>query len=226
MKIRISLVVFATFALVAALGCGKGEDTAVIAKVNRTAITAAEFKRQVQDLAPQMQQAVINDPKARKEFLDDLIGIELVIQEAKQQGLDRDAEFKKRQELLKGELEHRIREDARNELFNTLLKKELGDKLSKISEPAPKDLQEFYEKNKEKIRSAAGKPVSFKEVEPQLKMRLMQEKRRELYVVFAKELRTKAKVALDDKALDSAATSLAASKDADLSGIQAHPASK
>ena len=56
-----------------------------------------------------MQQAVASDPKARKEFLEDLIGIEVVLQEAKRQGLDKDPEFKKRQDMLKKEMERRSR---------------------------------------------------------------------------------------------------------------------
>ena len=73
-------------------GCTKSSsDGAVLARVNRGAITATDFRKQVEDLAPQMRQAVTTDPKARKEFLDDLIGIELVVQEAKRQGLDKDA---------------------------------------------------------------------------------------------------------------------------------------
>jgi peptidyl-prolyl cis-trans isomerase C len=114
-----------------AAGCNKAtsSDGAVLAKVNRGAITVADFKKQMEDLAPQMQQAVVSDPKARQEFLDDLIGIELVLQEAKRQGMDKDAEFKKRQDMLRKELEKRIQDDAKNELFNGVLKKELGDKL-------------------------------------------------------------------------------------------------
>jgi recombinational DNA repair ATPase RecF len=61
-------------------GCNKGQDGAVLAKVNRGAITVSDFKKQIEELAPQMQQAVVADPKARRDFLDDLIGIELVIQ--------------------------------------------------------------------------------------------------------------------------------------------------
>ncbi len=115
---------------IAMSGCNKAQDGAVLAKVNRNAITASDFKKQIEELAPQMQQAVVNDPKARREFLEDLIGIELVIQEAKRQGLDKDAEYKKRQEQLKKELERRVQDEAKNDLFNSLLKKELGDKMS------------------------------------------------------------------------------------------------
>ncbi len=212
--------------VVAATGCNKVSDGAVLAHVNRGTITSSDFKKQVEELQPQMQQAVINDPKARREFLDDLIGIELVIQEAKQQGLDKNAEYKKRQEMLKKELEHRMQEDAKNELFNTVLKKEIGDKLAKIVPPTDQDVREYYNTNKDKIAQAVGKQVSLKEIEPQLKLRIMQEKRRDLYVEYARGLREKAKIAVDDKALDAVVSDMSRTKDVDLSNLKAQAVPK
>lgn len=198
-------------------GCGKGSDGAVLAKVNRAAITASDFKKQLEDLTPQMQQAVVTDPKARTEFLEDLIGIELVIQEAKRQGLDKDAEFKKRQEQLKQELERRVREEAKNELFNSLLKKELGDKMGAVTPPTDKEVLDYYSRNKDKINQSAGKRIAFKDIEQQLKMRMTQEKRRELYLEYAKGLKAKARISVDDKAMETAMAEF--SKPADLSGL-------
>jgi len=198
-------------------GCDKASDGAVLAKVNRATITSTEFKKQLEDLTPQMQQAVVADPKARREFLEDLIGIELVIQEAKRLGMDKDAEFKKRQDMLKKELERRVQEEAKNDLFNSVLKKELGDKIGKVPPPSDKEVRDYYTKNQDKIRTATGKQVSFKEIEPQLKMRLMQEKRRELYLEYASGLKAKAKISVDDKAMETAMAEF--SKPADLSGL-------
>ncbi len=198
-------------------GCNKGQDGAVVAKVNRGAITVSDFKKQIEELAPQMQQAVVADPNARKEFLEDLIGIELVIQEAKRQGLDKDAEYKKRQEQLKKELERRVQEEAKNDLFNSLLKKELGDKMSKVTPPTDQEVQDYFNQNKDKIAKVTGKQVSFKEIEQQLKLRMTQEKRRGLYVEYAKGLKAKAKISVDDKAMNTAIAEL--SKPADLSGL-------
>jgi hypothetical protein len=198
-------------------GCTKGQDSAVLAKVNRGTITASDFKKQIEELAPQMQQAVVADPKARKEFLDDLIGIELVIQEAKRQALDKDAEYKKRQVQLKKELERRVQDEARNDLFNSLLKKELGDKMSKVTPPTDNDVRDYYTQNKDKISKAAGKQISLQEIAPQLKMRLTQEKRRDLYLEYAKVLRAKATISVDDKALDTAIAEF--TKPVDLSGL-------
>ena len=210
---------------IAIMGCNKGSEGGILAKVNRTNITEAEFKRQLGQLTPQMQQAVASDPKARKDFLEDLIGIELVIQEAKRQGLDKDAEYKKnveqqRKELeeYKKKLEQQMQDAAKNELFNSVLKKDLGDKLSKVPTPTDKEVSDYYNKNKELIRTSAGKQLSLKEVEPQLKQRLIQEKRRDLYLEYAKGLRTKANVSIDEKALDTAMTAVP-KPEADMSGL-------
>ncbi|HEX9020221.1 MAG TPA: SurA N-terminal domain-containing protein [Nitrospirota bacterium] len=200
--------------VILATGCGKGSGGAVLAKVNRSGITETDFKRQLGELTPQMQQAVAQDPKARKDFLDDLIGIELVIQEAKRLGLDKDAEFKKSMEAHRKELEdykkkieQQLQDAARNELFNSVLKKEIGDKLNKVPAPTDEEIKAYYEKNKALIHTPAGKQLSLKEVEPQLKMRLWQEKRRDIYLDYAKGLKAKAAISVNDKALDAAIAS-------------------
>lgn len=212
--------------VVAAAGCSKTSDGAVLAKVNRGSINSADFKKQVEELAPQMQHAVVSDPKARKEFLEDLIGIELVLQEAKKQGLDKDAEYKKRQETMKKELERRMQEETKNDLFNSVLKKELGDKMAKVAPPTDKEVRDYFDSNKDKILAAVGKKVALKEIEPQLKMRMMQERRRDLYLEYVKGLKEKAKISIDDKALDAFAADMAKPKDVDLSNIKVQPAPK
>ncbi|HYA88303.1 MAG TPA: SurA N-terminal domain-containing protein [Nitrospirota bacterium] len=227
MKMYKMIVIVVMFTLAVSMtGCNKGANSTVLAKVNRGTITEADFKKQLEDLTPQMQQAVATDAKARREFLDDLVGIELVIQEAKRQGLDKDAEFKKRQDMMRKELEHRVQEDAKNELFNAVLKKEIGDKISKVPEPTVQEIRDYYDKNKDKIRNSAGKQLSLKEVEPQLKTRMMQERRRDLYLEYAKSLRDKAKIEVNEKALDDAMASIGQPKEKDLSNMKAQPAPK
>lgn len=218
MKTFITAFSFCILALAITMsGCTKSQDGAVLAKVNRSTITSADFKKQIEELNPQMQQAVLSDPSARKEFLEDLIGIELVVQEAKRQGLDRDAEYKKRQEQLKSDLERRVKDAAKNDLFNSLLKKELGDKMSKVVPPTDKEVRTYYNENKDKINKVTGKNIAFKDIEQQLKMRMMQEKRRELYLAYAAELKAKASITVDDKAVETAMAEFA--EPADLSGM-------
>jgi len=216
-KFGTTLTLFALALAITLSGCNKGQDGAVLAKVNRSNITASDFKKQIEELAPQMQQAVVADPKARKEFLEDLIGIELVIQEAKRQSLDKSEEYKKRQEQLKKELERRVQDEARNDLFNSLLKKELGDKMSKVTPPTDQEVRDYFTQNKDKITKVAGKQITFQEIAPQLKMRMTQEKRRDIYLEYAKGLRAKAKISVDDKALDSTIADL--TKPVDVSGL-------
>ena len=193
--------------LFAMTGCTKGSDSAVIAKVNNAKITTADFKKQLDDLQPQMMQAVATDAKARKEFLEDLIGIELVLQEARRQGLDKDAEFKKKQDALKKEMEQRIEAAAKNELFNALLKKELMDK---VKEPTDAEVKTYFDGHLEEIKKAAGgKAITFKQAEAQgLKRYVFQMKQRDAYLEYSKGLRAKAKVSVDDKALDALASDL------------------
>jgi peptidyl-prolyl cis-trans isomerase C len=210
----------------AVFGCSSGPDSAVIARVNRSTITAADFKRQMEDLAPQMQQAVASDPKARKDFLEDLISLELVLQEARRQGLDRDADFKKRQDAVRKEMERRFQEDTKNELLNRLLKKELADKLSKLQPPTDQEVREYYLKNQDKMRSADGKKLALKDVQTQLKRVILNERTGALYLAYAKELKAKAKITVDDKVLDATATSLSQSSLPGGLELQTPPAAK
>jgi peptidyl-prolyl cis-trans isomerase C len=188
-------------------GCTKGTDSAVIAKVNSAKITTADFKKQLDELQPQMLQAVATDPKARKEFLEDLIGIELVLQEARRQGLDKDSEFKKKQDARKKELEQRLQDASKNDLFNALLKKELMDK---VKEPTDVELKAYYDSHREEIKKAAGgKDITLKQAEAQgLKRYVFQMKQREAYLAFSKGLKEKAKISVDDKALETLASDL------------------
>jgi len=203
---KITAVTAAVIALSLA-GCTKSTDGVVIAKVNNAKITTADFKKQLNDLQPQMLQAVATDAKARKEFLEDLIGIELVLQEAKRQGLDKDAEFKKKQDALRKEMEQRVQDMAKNELFNALLKKELMDK---VKEPTDDEIKAYYDSHREDIKKAAGgKDMSLKQAEAQgLKRYVFQMKQRDAYLEFSKGLRAKAKISVDDKALETLASDL------------------
>ncbi len=199
------LVTGLLIAVLAVIGCGKGSDSTVLAKIGRTKITVGDFKKQIDALPPQMQQAVTADPKARKDFLNDLIGIEVVLQEAKRQGIDKDAEFKKKQEKYKKDMERQIEEGLKNEIFNSLLKKEIANK---VSVPTDQEVKEYYAKHKNEMRTPDGKILSFKAAEPQLKTWLFNKNQREVYLAYAQGLKAKAKITIDEKALDALSSTL------------------
>ncbi len=210
------LVAAAVIAALAAAGCSKGSDTAVVARVNQAKITVADYKRQLEGIENfQMEQAVAADPKARKDFLEDLIGIELVLQEARRLDVDKEAEHKKNLEAIRKEyeetkrrLEKRYQDALRNELFKALLKKELAAKADKLEQPTDKEVREFYDKNRDRMVSMDGKRLALRDVQAQIRNRLMQEKQRDLYLSYVQGLREKAKVTVDETVLDALASSL------------------
>ncbi len=188
------------------VGCNKGTDSAVLAKVNRTTITIADFKKQVKDLDPQVQPIVTTDAKARKEFLDQIVGYEVAIQEAKRLGLDKDADFKKHVAEYREEMERKVQEAMKFELLSNLVKKELANK---ITAPTDQEVKDYYTKNITRMRTADGKKVSLEQAAPVIKERMANERQREAFVGYVKGLKEKAKITIDEKALASLGTDTA-----------------
>jgi FKBP-type peptidyl-prolyl cis-trans isomerase (trigger factor) len=202
------IIAMVLIALPVLFGCGKTSDRSVIAKVNQTRITVGDLKNQIADLSPETLHMIATDPKARKSVLDDVIAFELVLQEARRQGLE-NVEFTKRQETLRKEMERRIQDEARNELVGSLLRKELADKLS--VKPTDAEVKEFYDKYKDKMVTADGRKVGLQEAAPEIRNRLMTMKQRDVYMEYANKLRDKAKITINEEALQSLATSLSQS---------------
>ena len=74
--------------------------------------------------------------------------------------------------------------------------------MNKLSVPSDQQVRDYYNKHKDAMRTADGKQISLKEAEPQIRSRMVQEKQRAVYMEYAAALKTKAKVTVDDKALD------------------------
>lgn len=187
--------------------CGRTGDRAVVVKVNNTRITVAGLKTQTADLSPDALQMIATDAKALQSVLDDVIAYELVLQEARRQGIE-DMDFRKRHEMKRREMERRLQEDAKNELVTTLLRKELGDKLN-IAPPTNAEVRSFYDKNRDKMVTADGRRVSLQEASPMIMNRLASMKQRDIYMQYAGTLRDKARVSISEDALRTFAGSLA-----------------
>jgi len=192
------------FALALGLaGCNKGTDSTMLAKVNQTTITVADFKKQMQDLDPQVQPIVATDAKARKEYLDQIVGYEVALQEAKRLGLDKDAEYKKRVDTYREEMERKVQEAMKFELLANLVKKELTNK---ITAPTDQEVKDYYTKNITRMRTADGKKVSLEQAAPVIKDRMANERQRDAFVEYVKSLKAKATISIDEKALASLGT--------------------
>jgi hypothetical protein len=199
--------VFALALALALAGCNKGTDSAVLAKVNRTTITIADFKKQAQDLDPQVQPIVATDAKARREYLDQLVGYEVALQEAKRLGLDKDAEYKKRVATFREEMERKVQEATKFELLANLVKKELANK---VTAPTDQEVKDYYTKNITRMRTADGRKVSLEQAAPVIKDRMANERQRNAFVDYVKSLKAKATISIDEKVLASLGTDTAA----------------
>jgi parvulin-like peptidyl-prolyl isomerase len=105
---------------------------AVVASVNGKKITVDEFNKKFNAVKSQ----TINPP-TKQQFLEDLVRYEVGLQEAQKKKLNQDPT---------------VQDRMQQELYKSLLEKELADKVQKIS-VTEKELQDFYKKNPE-IRSS------------------------------------------------------------------------
>ena len=116
----ISIIIFSGF-----LGFGSKKD--VVAEVGREKITLESFNERLNSF-PKDQ---VNDD-VKKALLDDMIAEQLLIVEAKKEGIQRTDDFKNQLDIIKNRL-----------LSQTLLQQNVFDKISVSDE----DIRNFYESN-------------------------------------------------------------------------------
>ncbi len=118
------------------LGCGGGKKSShtetktgpVVANVGEDTITADEFKKKLDETSPFLR-ARYNTVERKKEFLENLIRNELLVQEAEKRGLENSPA---------------VREQVKRALVTELLRQQLDERLSG-SDIAEADLKKFYD---------------------------------------------------------------------------------
>ena len=117
-------------AFAAAAACNKRDSKSgpVVAKVGDEVITASELKRRLDETSPFLR-ARYNTLDRKKEFLENLIRNELLVQEAERQGLDKSPA---------------VKEQMKRAMIQELIKKQLDEKLTG-ADIADADLKKFYE---------------------------------------------------------------------------------
>lgn len=110
----------------------KGEK---LASVNGKAITVDEFNREIATL-PDYLKSLVQTPEGKREFLDNLITRELIVNEAVAKGFDNNPDIKNRLEIVKKGL-----------LVDSFLRQYIEDK-ARISD---KELEEIYKKDPSKF---------------------------------------------------------------------------
>ncbi len=108
-----------------------------VAEVNGAVITTGDFKKEVENLPPYLQ-PMAQSPEGKKELLDTMIIREIIMQQAKKDGLDKSQEIADKME----ELKKRV-------IIEAFLKKKVEAQTT-ISDA---DLQKFYDQNKDKLKT-------------------------------------------------------------------------
>ena len=168
------------------LGCAKKEEQKgqYLVKINGVTITKEDLKKEVEALPP-FAQKMFEGEEGIARLIDELIKKELLYQEAKKKGLDRDAGYLKK-----------VADSQKLILISALLEKEIEDK-AKLSD---KDIRDFYEKNKADFM-VQGKTIEFEKVKDMLAQRLTAQKQKEVFDGYVENLKKSYKIDVNKEAI-------------------------
>ena len=111
---------------------GEQKSSAYIAKVGSVTITQEDVNREIKGLPEQIQK-MFEGPEGAGRFVDELVKKEILYQEAKKKGFEKDPEFQKKLEDFK-----------KLTLISILLEKEIEAK-AKVTD---KDVKDYYDSHK------------------------------------------------------------------------------
>ncbi|MBI5746876.1 MAG: peptidylprolyl isomerase [Nitrospirae bacterium] len=128
------------------IGCEQRKDVGgkVVAQINGREIRDDEFKMRFSRLTPALK-SKYSDEKGKREFLEEIIKRELLLQEAKKAGIEKD------QVLLE-----RIEEMRERLILNEFLQREVEGKLVTTD----KELEDYYNLHKEEFKSPDEAKIS------------------------------------------------------------------
>ncbi|SNB47312.1 peptidylprolyl isomerase [Geobacter sp. DSM 9736] len=139
--------IFVALSLMAIAGCGPKTPTAdkkegkssgkTLAEVNGTIITTEDFNNELDTLPPYLK-PMTETAEGKKELIETMVIRELILQQAKKEGVDSSPQVAEKLEELKKRL-----------VVEAYLKK----KVEEQAQVSDADMQKFYNENKEKFRS-------------------------------------------------------------------------
>jgi peptidyl-prolyl cis-trans isomerase C len=179
------LIVLAVISGLFIFGCAKKEEKGqYLVKINSVTITKEDLKKEVEALPP-FAQKMFEGEEGIARLIDELIKKELLYQEAKKKGLDRDAGYLKK-----------VADSQKLILISALLEKEIEDK-AKLSD---KDIRDFYEKNKADFM-VQGKTIEFEKIKDMLAQRLTAQKQKEVFDGYVENLKKSYKIDVNKDAI-------------------------
>jgi len=138
-SVRIFIVAAVTVAVMGGCGKAKNQEAStgdVLAKVNDKVITMDEFKKE-QEKLPEYIKASLETKEGRKQFLDNLVTRELILQKGEKAGMDKDEAVISKLEEIKKTL-----------MIEALLKKEIEGKAAF----GEKEAEEYYASHKDEFK--------------------------------------------------------------------------
>ena len=146
-----------------------------LAMINDRKITVAQFDRELSKIPAPFQDVFREEPK---QYLEQIIMKEVLLQEANRMGVKGDPAAKA--------------EDAEMSVIQNLLKKEVFDKI----QVDPKEVEELYKQHKDQM----GKK-SLNEVAPMIEAAIREAKGKEKVEEYVASLKNKAKIEVDESRL-------------------------
>lgn len=167
-------------------GCAKKEEKKgqYLVKINNVTITKEDLKKEI-DALPVFAQKMFEGEEGTAKLIDELIKKELLYQEAKKKGLDKDPAYQKK-----------LVDSQKLILISSLLEKEIEDK-AKVSD---KDVKSFYDKNRADF-TVQGKPIEFEKIKDMLAQRLTAQKQKEVFETYVENLKKSYKVDINKEAI-------------------------
>ncbi len=123
-------------------GCKEKGD--VVAKVGSDSITVEDFSERLMS-APPAYQAYINTEPGRKQFIDLLVREKLILESAKQAGINKREEYKNSLESFKAEQKKQLK-DYEDGLMIEMYLKDVQENMITASED---EIKKYYEEHKE-----------------------------------------------------------------------------
>ncbi|MBI4685548.1 MAG: SurA N-terminal domain-containing protein [Nitrospirae bacterium] len=167
-------------------GCTKKEGATgkYLAKINNVKITKEDVDNELAAL-PVFARNMFAGENGTLRLLDEIVKKELLYQEAKKKGLDKDPLFKKR-----------VADSQKLILISALLEKEIEAKAN-VTEI---DMKQFYEKHKAEF-TVKGKPVDFEQVKSMIAQRLTAQKQKEVFDSYVENLKKSYKIDINKEAI-------------------------
>jgi len=186
-----SLSLVLILAAVSACSDTPEDSTKALAIINGKEITSGEFDLRWSQL-PDFAKKTYSGFDGRKKFLDELITRELLLQEARRRGFDRNRALVERVERFK-----------ERTLLDQLMQQEVEDRVTVTVE----EMQAYYAANRDSVTALDDVPVSpllkgaakdatvsFEDVKDQVHEQLLADKKRKRFDDFVASLRAQAKL--------------------------------